>query len=58
MLYNFNHIKKDKRKYYGTTFETDLKKWMPKYWLNDKYKYTVYSRYPDYTFEDWYTNNK
>ena len=44
--------------YYGTTFETDLKKWMPKYWLNDKYKYTVYSRYPDYTFEDWYTNNK
>ena len=25
MLYNFNHIKKDKRKYYGTTFETDLK---------------------------------
>ena len=25
MLYNFNHIKKDKRKYYGTTFVTDLK---------------------------------
>ena len=25
MLYNFNHIKKDKRKYYGTTFETDLR---------------------------------
>ncbi len=25
MLYNFNHIEKDKRKYYGTTFETDLK---------------------------------
>lgn len=24
-LYNFNHIKKDKRKYYGPTFETDLK---------------------------------
>ena len=23
--YNFNHIKKDKRKYYGTTFETDLR---------------------------------
>lgn len=39
-------------------FLDDLKKWMPKYWLNDQYKYTVYSRYPDYTFEDWYTNNK
>ena len=25
ILYNFNHIKKDKRKYYGTTFETDLR---------------------------------
>ncbi len=25
MLYNFNHIKKDKRKYYSTAFETDLK---------------------------------
>ena len=25
MLYNFNHIKKDKRKYYGITFETDLR---------------------------------
>lgn len=24
-LYNFNHIKKDKRKYYGTIFETDLR---------------------------------
>lgn len=25
MLYNFNHIKKEKRKYYGPTFEIDLK---------------------------------
>lgn len=24
-LYNFNHIKKENRKYYGSTFETDLK---------------------------------
>lgn len=35
MLYNFNHIKKDKRKYYGTTFETDLKTRMGNVIINE-----------------------
>ena len=35
MLYNFNHIKKDKRKYYGTTFEIDLRTRMGNVIINE-----------------------
>ena len=35
MLYNFNHIKKDKRRYYGTTFETDLRTRMGNVIINE-----------------------
>ena len=35
MLYNFNHIKKDKRRYYGTTFEIDLRTRMGNVIINE-----------------------